>query len=228
MSDTALIIMARYPEAGKTKTRLARTIGAVEAAQLYQAFLSDLAARFGPSPYTLHWAYTPPDVDYHSFVASLAPEHAASMRCFPQQGADFGTRLLQAFRYTYTQGFEYTILIGSDSPHVSMAIIDNARAALEEADVVLGPADDGGYYLIGMRRPHDVFTSIPMSTSVVKQMTVELAQRQGLTVSLLETLSDVDEWPDLLRLARLLQADRTLAPATAAYIDTIAHIVTRL
>ncbi|MEO6892963.1 MAG: TIGR04282 family arsenosugar biosynthesis glycosyltransferase [Ktedonobacteraceae bacterium] len=227
MSDTALIIMARYPEPGKTKTRLAHTIGAVEAAQLYQAFLSDLAVRFGPSPYALHWAYTPPDVDYHRFVTSLAPEHAPSMSCFPQQGADFGARLLQAFRYTYAQGFVYTILIGSDSPHISMAIIDSARAALEEADVVLGPADDGGYYLIGMHEPHDVFSGIPMSTPVVKQMTIEQAQRQGLTVRLLETLSDVDEWPDLLRLARLLQVDRTLAPATAAYIDTIAHIVTR-
>lgn len=220
MSDTALVVMARYPEVGKTKTRLARTIGHDEAVRLYQAFLTDLAQRFAGAPCDLHWAYTPAGVDYHAFVAALAPACAAHMRCFPQQGADLGPRLLNAFKWTYERQFERTIVTGSDSPQISREIVARAREALDEADVVLGPAEDGGYYLIAMRKPYDVFSGIPMSTSVVLQRTIELAERQDLSVRLLEPLFDIDELPDLLRLAQLLEADRALAPVTAAYLAT--------
>jgi rSAM/selenodomain-associated transferase 1 len=217
-NETALVILARYPEAGKTKTRLARTIGNQTAADLYHAFLIDLAQRFAKQPYALHWAYTPAEMNYQAFVATLAPGDAQRMRCFAQQGADLGERLLHAFQHTHEQGFQRTILISSDSPHISLDIIKRAHQALDDADVVLGPADDGGYYLISMHSPHDVFSGIPMSTAVVAQRTIEAAQRQGLRVRLVDTLSDVDELPDLLRLTRLLAVDSSRAPATAAYI----------
>lgn len=225
MSDTALVVVARYPEPGKTKTRLARAIGEAEAARLYHAFLTDLARRFAGKTYALHWAYTPAEVDYQAFVATLAPDQAHFMHSFPQQGADFGTRLHAAFQWTHAQGFERTILIGSDSPHISRAIVASARAALDEVDVVLGPADDGGYYLIAMRKPYDVFSGIPMSTSVVAEMTIAAAQRQNLTTRLIEPLFDVDELPDLLRLAQLLEADSTHAPATAAHLATMRKLI---
>ncbi len=223
MSDTALIIMARYPEAGKTKTRLARSLGHVEVALLYRAFLTDLARRFAGSQYALHWAYTPPDVDYQAFVQTLAPAQGQYMRCFPQRGADLGARLHAAFQWTYDQGYQRTILIGSDSPHISREIIARAELALDEADVVLGPAADGGYYLIAMQRPHDVFSGIPMSTGGVARMTLELAARQDLTTQLIDPLFDIDELPDLLRLAQLLDADSTRAPETAAYLARSFH-----
>ncbi len=139
MPDTALVVMARYPESGKTKTRLARAIGHEEATCLYQAFLTDLGQRFAGGAYHLYWTYTPPEVDFAAFVANLIPSHAHSMRCFPQEGKDLGSRLHAAFQWTYARDFQCTILISSDSPHISMAIIDRARAALDEADVVLGP-----------------------------------------------------------------------------------------
>lgn len=142
------------------------------------------------------------------------------MTCFPQQGADLGERLLYAFQWIHAQGYQHTILIGSDSPHISRNIIAHARAALNEADVVLGPSDDGGYYLIAMHKPHDVFSGIPMSTSVVTQRTIEQAERQGLTVQCIDPLFDIDELPDLVRLAQLLETDSQLAPATAAYITS--------
>lgn len=220
MSDTALAIMARYPEVGKTKTRLARAIGKQEAAELYRAFLTDLARRFAGTTFDLHWAFTPPEIDYQSFAAALAPSQACSMGCFPQQGDDFGARLHHVFRWTAERDYKYTVLIGSDSPHISREVVAEARAALEQADVVLGPAEDGGYYLIAMREPHDVFSGIPMSTSVVLKMTLELALRQGLSVRLLEPLFDVDELPDLQRLARTLEENAALAPVTAAYLAT--------
>ncbi len=221
MPDTALIIIARYPEPGKTKTRLAQQLHSEEVAQLYQAFLTDLAHRFGGQEYDLYWTYTPAEVDYQAFVEALAPEHAARMRTFAQQGADLGERLLHAFRETWARGYRRTILIGSDSPHIGVEIVERARAALAEADVVLGPAEDGGYYLLGMHEPHDVFSGIPMSTAVVTEMTIAAGRQQGLQVTLIDQLFDIDELPDLLRLARLLEEDRTLAPATAAYLATM-------
>ncbi len=112
MSDTALVVMARYPEVGKTKTRLARTIGHDETVRLYLAFLTDLAQRFAGQPCDLHWAYTPAEVDYHAFVATLAPAFAQHMRCFPQQGTDLGARLLNVFKWTYERQFERTIVTG--------------------------------------------------------------------------------------------------------------------
>lgn len=225
MRDTALVVMARYPEVGKTKTRLACTIGDDETVRLYRAFLTDLAQKFAGQMCNLHWAYTPAEVDYATFVATLAPSFARSMCCFPQQGADLGARLHHAFQWTYEQGFQRTIVVGSDSPHISLDMIVKAEKALNEADVVLGPADDGGYYLIAMSKPYDVFSGIRMSTSLVTQMTIELAQRQGLSVRLLEPLFDVDELSDLLRLAQVLRADNSLAPATAAHLATIKELV---
>ena len=221
MHDTALIIMARYPEAGKTKTRLARTLGPEKVAGLYRAFLTDLARRFAGPQYALHWAYTPAEVDYQAFVQTLAPEQAQYMHSFPQQGSDFGARLLAAFQWTYDHGYQRTVLIGSDSPQIGHELVAQAETALDDSDVVLGPADDGGYYLIAMRHPHDVFSDIPMSTDVVARMTVEAAARQNLTTRLLDPLFDIDELPDLLRLAHLLDANSDLAPETALYLNHV-------
>src|SRR2546429_7224345 len=171
MADSALVVMARYPEAGATKTRLARAIGVEEAVRLYRAFLTDLAHRFAGQAYDLHWAYTPNGVDYSAFMATLAPSLAQYMRFFPQEGPELGARLHHAFRWTYERGYQRTIVISSDSPHIGRDIVARAREALDEADVVLGPADDGGYYLIAMRRPRDGFRGIPLSTSQVMPLT---------------------------------------------------------
>jgi rSAM/selenodomain-associated transferase 1 len=225
MPDTALVVMARYPQVGTTKTRLARTIGDEEAVRLYRAFLTDLAQKFAGQAWDLHWAYTPAGVDYLSFVGTLAPSLLEHMHAFPQQGIDLGARLHHVFRWTYDREYQRTLVIGSDSPQISLNIAVQARERLDTADVVLGPADDGGYYLIAMRRPYDVFRDIPMSTSRVTQKTIELAQSQGLKVHTLEKLFDIDELPDLLRLAQLLEADSSLAPETATYLATIKELV---
>jgi len=225
MPDTALVVMARYPQVGTTKTRLARTIGHEEAVRLYRAFLTDLAQKFAGQACDLHWAYTPAEVDYLSFMATLAPSHIKYMHAFPQQGIDLGARLHHVFRWTRDRGYQRTIVIGSDSPQISVKIVKQSQKALDTADVVLGPADDGGYYLIAMRRPYDVFRDIPMSTSVVAQKTIELAQSQGLKVHTLENLFDIDEWPDLVRLAQLLETDSSRAPETATYLATIKEYV---
>ena len=218
MSDTALVIMARYPEKGKVKTRLARSIGEEETVKLYQAFLIDLAHRFAGWIYDLYWAHTPSEIDFTAFMATLASVDATSMGSFSQDGPDLATRLHRAFRFTHSCQFQYTILIGSDSPQVSRATIMQARQALDHADVVLGPAEDGGYYLIAMKEPHDLFSAIPMSTDAVLQMTIERAYQLDLSVHLLEPLFDVDELPELHRLSDLLQEKSYLAVETAVQL----------
>lgn len=221
MSDVALVIMARYPEWGMVKTRLAQSLGPDATLQVYQSFLRDLAERFAGWHYDLHWAYTPVGCDFSTFASKLVPEREVSMRAFPQRGLDFGSRLYQAFQVTASSHFARTILISSDSPQVSREIIAQADHALESADVVLGPAEDGGYYLIAMREPHDLFRDIPMSTEHVLEMTIAKAQHKGLQVALLETLFDIDTQPDLMRLMPLLAQDMTLAPYTASCLDEL-------
>src|SRR5258707_6808608 len=179
MPDTALVVMARYPKAGKTKTRLARAIGEAEAADLYRNFLIGLAQRFADTEYKLLWTYTPAEVDYIAFLASLAPSLVRYMECFPQQGDSLGARLLYAFQWTYERRFQRTIVIGSDSPHISREIIADAQKALDEADVGLWPADDGGYYFIFIRGPYYFFCGISISTSGVCRVTIEMAVRPG-------------------------------------------------
>ena len=223
MSKTALVIVARTPEEGKVKTRLAATIGQTETLRLYKAFLCDLACRFTGSqedPYAVHWAYTPTEADFVASLKDLAPT-ATPGHCFPQCGPDFGSRLHNVFHTTTTLGFQQTILIGSDTPQIGREIIVQAYQALEQADVVLGPAEDGGYYLIAMRKPYDLFSQIPMSTAQVLQMTLERADSLGLSVQLLEPLFDIDELPELLRLKALLEAQPELAPASAAVVFSL-------
>jgi uncharacterized protein len=223
LSDTALVIMARYPQLGSVKTRLARTLGNEATLKLYQAFLCDLANHFSGQNYDLHWAYTPAESNFATFMASLVPDLAHHTRCFPTQGANLGEHLLYAFHQTYQQGYPTTIVIASDTPHITHEMVSQVQEALQKANIVLGPTDDGGYYLIAMREPHDVFSRIPMSNSMVAARTIARARAQGLTVRLLEPLFDVDEHADLVRLARLLKMNSALAPTTAAQITYLAQ-----
>ncbi len=221
-ADTALVIVARTPRLGEGKTRLAAGLGVSATLKLYRAFLTDLAVRFAAeNEIALHWAYTPAESDFASALAQLVP-HICPGVCFPQRGGDLASRLHQVFRETSARAFARTIVIGSDTPQVSASLVLQARLALEKYDVVLGPAEDGGYYLIAMREPYDLFTDIPMSTDQVLQMTVAKASELSLSVHLLDSLFDIDELSDFWRLAHVLQAHPDLAPATAACIPIAA------
>ncbi len=216
--DTALVIMARAPRLGEVKTRLAASLGPTTTLRLYRAFLTDLALRFAEMDRcALHWACTPSAGEFAAELAQLVPGTSPGT-CFSQHGLNFAERLHQVFRETATRAFARTIVISSDSPQVSLELIEQARQALDEYDVVLGPAEDGGYYLIAMREPYDLFTDIPMSTDQVLRLTLAKAAALSLSVHLLDTLFDVDEQSDFLRLAELLQRDPSMAPATTSCV----------
>ena len=210
---TALVVMARYPAVGEVKTRLARAIGAERAAALYHAFLRDLDARFAGQRRVLVWAFHPADSDFAALVS-------AGARCVAQEGADLSARMYNCFRRLCADGFARVLMIGSDVPHVRDEWLDEAEARLEHADVVLGPTEDGGYYLIAMRAPHDVFTGIETGTAHVLADTCRKAEAAGLRVHRLPASFDIDEHDDLLRLRALIADAGTASriPATAALL----------
>jgi len=214
-SRAVLAVMARYPAEGEVKTRLAETIGAPRACALYRAFLLDIEARFARGPRAFVWMFHPPASD---FAALVAP----GVQCCPQVGRDLGERLDNCVRQLCGDGFERVIVIGADVPHVRDAWLDEAEQQLDTADVVLGPSDDGGYYLVAMRAAHDIFTGIAMSTSTVLAETRAKAARANLGVHLLPKSFDIDAAADLERLRRLLEVEGLpYLPRTAAVLRDI-------
>ncbi len=203
-------MVARYPEVGQVKTRLAAAIGAAPACALYRAFLADLEARLGAAGYAPLWAYTPANAPFAGAIA-------AARRCFPQVGPDLNARLHHIFRALLGAGWRRVAVVSSDTPHLPLAWLDEAYRALDDHDLVLGPADDGGYSLIAMAAPHDVFAGVAMGTDRVLAQTVALAGARGLRVRLLDSSFDVDEPADLPRLAAALRepALRRALPRTA-------------
>ena len=197
-----LAIVCRNPEAGRVKTRLIPALGEVGARTLYRAFLQDLGARFREQPYDLLWAFTP---EGGPPPADLTPGLALA-----QQGPDLGHRLLHLFQWAAAASYTATIVISSDVPHLPRAVVQAGFAALTTTDVVLAPSEDGGYHLVGMCRPQDIFTMVPMSTHLVCQQTEAAVAERGLSLCLLAADFDVDLPEDLQRLEERLQADPVL------------------
>jgi rSAM/selenodomain-associated transferase 1 len=203
-----LAIVCRNPEVGRVKTRLIPALGEDGARLLYRAFLHDLGARFSGRPYDLLWAYTP---EGGRPPASLTPGLAVA-----QEGPDLSHRLLHLFRWATASGYGATVVISSDVPHLQRDVVEAGFAALAARDVVLAPSEDGGYHLVGMCQPHDIFTMIPMSTPLVREQTRAVVAERGLTLGLLAADFDVDVPEDLQCLAERLHADPSLEAGETA------------
>ncbi|MBI2863384.1 MAG: TIGR04282 family arsenosugar biosynthesis glycosyltransferase [Chloroflexi bacterium] len=192
--SSALVITAKYPYPGAVKTRLASRLGFGLATEVCRAFLRDLDAAF-PRAF---WAYTPNDSPFPSFLGT-------GRRYLVQEGGDLGERMFNLFRHLCSQGFEKVVLVGSDIPQLTPALVDRAFAVMDICDVALGPAADGGYYLIGMRVAHDLFSSVNWSTCRVLAQTLAKAAERGLRVGLLPQTFDVDGPEDIDRLLSLVR-----------------------
>jgi glycosyltransferase A (GT-A) superfamily protein (DUF2064 family) len=217
-SENLLMIAARAPIAGETKTRLGRSIGMQEAADLYQAFLIDIAFRLGKSTdaYDVGWTHSPPEADFAEILTRLTGETQEDVWLIPQDGPNWGVRQDNLLRWGARHGYERSILIASDSPHLSLQTIVDAFAALETADVALGRVRDGGYYLIGLRGYADVLQNVAMSTSSAADGVVERATGLGLSVAEIMPTFDIDEVDDIELLMTELTPDGKDSPATWA------------
>ena len=214
MSD-ALYVIAKAPRVGLAKTRLGRTIGHERAVTLYRAFLQDLAARFSGAPFALGWYVTPPDA-----WAEISPLVGESGQVLFQGEGDLTERQRELFRGAAGRGEERTVLIASDSPHLTVGIVEEAFRCLDRQDIVFGPTYDGGYYLIGMRGYHDVLQETPMSVGTELDGIVARARLSGLSVALLETTFDVDVVEDIRHL-RPLVLERPDLAATRDALESL-------
>jgi rSAM/selenodomain-associated transferase 1 len=193
------------------KTRLAREIGADTAARLYAAFLRDTLATCGAvRSAQLFVAYDPPAS--RTAFAALAP--AAVL--VEQPDGDLGHRLRAAIDAAFERGFARVVVVGSDTPHLADADVALAFDELDRHDVVVGPALDGGYYLLGLARAAPrLVEDIAWSTSTVLAATLERARSLGLSCALGPSTFDVDEPLDLVRLrAHLDSAAPEICPHT--------------
>lgn len=199
-------IMTKAPEPGKVKTRLSPPLTPQQAAELNKCFLRDLSCSIFQattmSPACGVAIYTP--IGAEAVYDDLLPN---GFYLIPQRGTDFGERLIFAAEDLFSAGFSSVCLINSDSPTVSAECF--AEAAIELADprdrVILGPSDDGGYYLIGMKRMHrGLFERIDWSTDRVLGQTKERASELRLAVHELPSGLDIDDGPSLKRLYREL------------------------
>jgi rSAM/selenodomain-associated transferase 1 len=211
----ALYVIAKAPRVGLAKTRLGRTIGHERAVTLYRAFLQDLAARFSGAPFALGWYVTPPDA-----WAEISPLVGESGRVLFQGEGDLTERQRELFREAAGRGEERTVLIASDSPHLTVGIVEEAFRCLDRQDIVFGPTYDGGYYLIGMRGYHDVLQEAPMSVGTELDGIVARARLSGLSVALLETTFDVDVVEDIRHL-RPLVLERPDLAATRDALESL-------
>jgi hypothetical protein len=202
MMQPMLMVVAKQPAAGQTKTRLCPPLTGETAAALYECFLRDtlqimrMALNVTPTI-----VYLPDDAA--DYFRNLAPDFVL-MR---QQGADLGERLDNLLTAALKQGAQAAVVIDSDSPTLPAAYLNEAFACLAEgADVVLGPCEDGGYYLIGLKEPQPrLLREVTMSTSTVLRDTLRIAQELRLQVALLPTWYDVDTAAELQRLHQELQ-----------------------
>jgi rSAM/selenodomain-associated transferase 1 len=189
-----VIAFAKKPVAGYAKTRLGETIGFEEAAGVYARLLYHCLLELSSLPeqgieVELRLA-SPADIPYFRLAF---PEFQTSA----QTGADLGERLRDAMRAAFERGADAVLAIGTDIPDLQRDTILDAFAALETADVVIGPCSDGGYYLIGTtRREAELFRGIDWSSAHVLQQSGELVHRQGLTCTTLLTLEDIDTQAD--------------------------------
>ena len=198
----AVICFTRVPKPGITKTRLLPVLQPEQCAGLHWAFLRDLADVYRQLDAHLFIAYTP-DPDWES-LKSVFPDAGY----LPQKGDDLGERMYRVLRKVLNLGYESVILTGADLPMMTAKHIDCGFAILEDHDIAIGPTSDGGYYLIGMKKPcRDVFRVEGYGRSNVFENTVMAAKDTGLSVGLALPCDDVDTPEDLKNLAKTINPE---------------------
>jgi len=218
-SRGALVVLAKAPRAGEVKTRLCPPLTPEEAAELYARLLSDVLAASAELALELGLVAI---VAVHpaQACAEIARVAPSLFSVIPQRGADLGRRMEWAVREACAAGAPRVVLRGSDSPLIDAGVVAAALAALDVADLVLRPDRDGGYSLVGSKRPAPGLFEHPMSTATVLDDTLANAARLCLRTRVLEPGFDIDTFADLRRLEALRSPRLTrLCPATLAYLD---------
>ena len=216
--NASLIIVAKKPQPGSTKTRLCPPFTPEAAAEFYGCLMRDtlaLAVKLRGVDFTL--AYTPASaIDYFQ---KLVPD---GFRLIPQSGSDLGERLANALAHHLRQDYRKTVIMNSDGPTLPLAYLEEAFNELDRVDVTLGMGHDGGYYLIGLKQFYpELFENIAWSTERVIPQTLEICRQLKLKVHPLPEWYDVDVEADLKRLCLDLTENPASAPHTHAFLTKI-------
>jgi rSAM/selenodomain-associated transferase 1 len=227
-----LVIFAKAPIPGQVKTRLCPPLTPDEAATLHGSFVLDTLERTKTAAVKLklpidRYLACAPSVT-HVFFKIM--EERQGVKLIDQVGDDLGARMNQAFAILFAQGYRQVLLIGTDVPTLPLDHFKQAIVLLERHDLVLGPACDGGYYLIGLKRPTpELFVDVPWSTDQVLRLTQEKAGALGLTTTSLGPWRDVDTLADLQALSDACSAeakkpknDRVFSSRTAGVLQALA------
>jgi uncharacterized protein len=195
-SSAILIAFAKEPVPGRVKTRLARSVGTGEAARIYRRIGRHVIDAVRDGDYRTVVYFDPPGAE----VAMKAWLGSDRLQFLPQGPGDLGARIEAAFRWGFERA-EGVCVIGTDAPRLDRTLVESAFSRLarsEGPDAVFGPAEDGGYYLLALRRPvPSLFRDMPWSTDRVLDRSLAVAREEGLRVELLERLSDVDREEDV-------------------------------
>lgn len=199
-------VFAKHWTPGRVKTRLAAVIGEAAAAMLHHQFLATLLARFADTA-EQRWLFYDPAEQREAFQTLAGP----AWRLHPQCAGDLGERMRDYFQRAFDDRVERVVLIGSDSPNVPPATVARAFDLLDEAPVVIGPSQDGGYYLIAARdAPPPIFDAMPWGSANVFDETTKRLQKHELPFRQLPTWYDIDEIADLHNLAEDLWPTESL------------------
>jgi rSAM/selenodomain-associated transferase 1 len=210
-----LLIFAKWPEPGRVKTRLSPPLTQKQAASLYQCMLMDTLAATSLITGIQRMIFFDGNDENAAFFQALAPDVAV----YRQQGMNLGERLSAAFAVAFELGHQRVAIIGTDSPHLDSKEICSAFALLstDKTDVVFGPSEDGGYYLVGLRQSEpELFRDIHWSSSTVLNESLARAKSAGLRQALLAPCFDLDTVDDLHRLTAF--QDAVAAPQTRSFL----------
>jgi rSAM/selenodomain-associated transferase 1 len=191
MNREVVLVFQKNAILGKVKTRLASGMGELRALEIYRHLIQLTYSALEDVPVPV-WTY----------FSDYIPEstHPSVEKSLLQEGQDLGERMANAFARSFESGMEKVVLIGTDCPTLQSNHLNEAFEALNYSDLVVGPATDGGYYLIGMNRRADyLFEGITWSTSQVLSETLNVASQHGLTTTLLHELDDIDTQEDWQR-----------------------------
>ena len=189
MKKNLLIIFVKNSILGKVKTRLAKTIGDVAAFKVYSKLVAITENATSTST-----------ADKHIYFSDvIIPSKWKNDKKFVQQGEDLGIRMQNAFQNGFDLGYENILLIGSDLPDISKEIIESGFDSLQQNDVVFGPAEDGGYYLVGMSEMNTcIFQNKPWSQSELLAITLSQLKEDQKSIGITKTLNDIDTFEDLI------------------------------
>jgi rSAM/selenodomain-associated transferase 1 len=200
LGDRCILFFVKYPERGKVKNRLAVDLTGVDIAELYRNFVLDLITMLEELCIPFHICYFPENAEKR-FIAWLGNHY----QYIPQEGKNLGERMQNSFVQAFLQGFHRVITIGSDSPDLPRTFIEEAFSYLKTMDSVIGPARDGGYYLIGFRKEtffKEVFADITWSTDKVFDESRARLKNAGHKTYILPPWHDIDTLADLQELIR--------------------------